>query len=151
MIQTTTARSTGGICRSCERGRVNCVRCGAGMVRIDMTPDDEQICRDCRKKAMAAQPKPVEVEYNGVIMLQSWVENILSAQEIRTVKLRAGEKARTPFGEEMEYATHPSRYCPDCAVIPGQLHVPSCDTEECPNCRHQLISCGCLLEVTPES
>jgi hypothetical protein len=62
MIQTTTARATGGICRSCERGRVNCVRCGSGMVRKEMTPDDQQVCRDCRKKEIAAAPKPVEVE-----------------------------------------------------------------------------------------
>jgi hypothetical protein len=151
MIQTTTARATGGICRSCERGRVNCVRCGSGMVRKEMTPDDQQVCRDCRKKETAAAPKPVEVEYNGVFMVKSWVDKIVAAQEIRTVQLRAGEKARIAFGKEKESATHPLRNCPDCAVIPGQFHVPSCDTEECPNCGRQLISCGCLLEVALES
>ncbi|CAN5290383.1 hypothetical protein BH11PLA2_BH11PLA2_10840 [soil metagenome] len=150
LIQTTTAHATGGICRSCERGRLNCVRCSASMVRRDMIPDDQQICRDCRKKEMAAAPKPVEVEYNGVIMMKSWVDSIISAQEIRTVELRAGEKSRVTFGEEKAYAANPMRNCPDCAVIVGQYHVPSCDTEECPNCKHQLISCGCLLEIAPE-
>lgn len=150
MIQTTTAAATGGICRSCERGRVNCVRCGAAMVRKDMVPDDQQVCRECAKKERAAS-KPVEVEFNGVFMVKSWVEQIVAAQEIRTVKLRAGEKARIAFGDEKEDAIHPLRNCPDCAVISGQFHVPSCDTEECPNCGRQLCSCGCLLDVVPET
>ena len=84
------------------------------------------------------------------MMLQSWVESIVSAQEIRSIELRVGEKARIRFGVEKGHATHASSHCPDCAVTPGLFHVPCCDTEECPNCAGQLISCGCLLVVSTE-
>lgn len=151
LIQPTTAAATGGICRSCERGRVNCVRCGTLMVRRDMVPDDEQVCRDCMKKERAAAPKPVEVEFNGVVMLKSWVDSIIAAQEISTVALRVGERARIKFAMEKDFAQHSSRSCPDCAVIAQQFHVPGCDSEECPNCGGQLISCGCLLDGKDES
>lgn len=36
--------------------------------------------------------------------------------------------------------------CHDCGVIAGGIHHPGCDWEECPKCRRQLISCGCLDE-----
>jgi hypothetical protein len=151
LIQPTTAAATGGICRSCERGRVNCVRCGVMMVRRDMVPVDEQVCRDCMKKQRAAAPKPVEIEYNGVVMLKSWMDSIVAAQEIVTVELRVGERPRIRFADKKAYAGGSIRSCPDCAVVAQQFHVPGCDSEECPNCQGQLISCGCLLQGTDES
>jgi len=33
----------------------------------------------------------------------------------------------------------------DWGVTKGQLHIPSCDVEECPNCHTQLLSCECDL------
>jgi len=37
-----------------------------------------------------------------------------------------------------------AKRCHDCNVKPGGLHHPGCDMEQCPRCRGQLISCGCL-------
>lgn len=35
------------------------------------------------------------------------------------------------------------RRCPDCSAKPGGLHHAGCDTEECPDCHRQAISCEC--------
>lgn len=34
--------------------------------------------------------------------------------------------------------------CHDCKAAPGKFHDSGCDTEQCPYCGGQLISCGCL-------
>jgi hypothetical protein len=36
------------------------------------------------------------------------------------------------------------RRCRDCNVLPGGVHHHGCDTERCPACEEQSISCGCL-------
>lgn len=37
--------------------------------------------------------------------------------------------------------------CPDCAVNIGEFHKPHCDTETCPDCGRQMLSCDCSYEV----
>lgn len=35
--------------------------------------------------------------------------------------------------------------CHDCGAEPGQYHLENCDTERCPKCYGQLLSCGCFV------
>lgn len=37
--------------------------------------------------------------------------------------------------------------CHDCGVREGELHVLGCDTERCPFCGYQLITCDCCYEL----
>jgi hypothetical protein len=38
----------------------------------------------------------------------------------------------------------PDWLCIDCEAAAGEIHELGCDTEDCPRCGAQLISCGCL-------
>ena len=53
--------------------------------------------------------------------------------------------ARIRYGDECFGWRADTAPCHDCGVTKGQLHVPSCDVEECPNCRTHLVSCECDL------
>jgi hypothetical protein len=39
---------------------------------------------------------------------------------------------------------NPEWLCTDCEAAVGEIHELGCDTEDCPRCGEQLISCGCL-------
>ena len=54
-----------------------------------------------------------------------------------------------PFGARgdlMPEAARAGGRCHDCNAVAGGFHHPGCDAEACPNCRGQIISCGCLAE-----
>jgi hypothetical protein len=46
------------------------------------------------------------------------------------------------WGDEQTDWEHGPR-CGDCGVLPGGVHHPGCDIEECPRCHEQLITCEC--------
>src|SRR5260370_16327361 len=53
--------------------------------------------------------------------------------------------ARSRYGDECFGRRSGMAPCHDCGVTKGQLHIPCCEVEECPNCHTQLVSCDCDL------
>ncbi len=74
-----------------------------------------------------------------------WARKIWNAQQDR-IRVIAGRRfQRVPYGREGRGWHASDGPCHDCAVTPGQLHVPGCDVERCPACRGQMITCGCVV------
>ena len=86
------------------------------------------------------------VMYQGERMIEGWPEKIQEAQEHPSVLIQGKKYKKVRYGNEMDDWGADQHGCHDCRVIKGQLHVLTCDGEECPCCRGQLISCDCEPE-----
>ncbi len=113
------------------------------MMRQPVIDVQDHVCIPCSRLEPCAEE---EVEYNGVTMAKGWPEQIVAAQKRKTIRIRGTRKLRVRYGSEQNWDHDFTTPCPDCAVIHGQLHVPDCDSEQCPGCLGQLISCGCTDE-----
>ncbi|HTE41677.1 MAG TPA: hypothetical protein VK629_12655 [Steroidobacteraceae bacterium] len=83
------------------------------------------------------------VTFRGLDMIEGWPARIRKAQK-QLAYVRGGvEKQRVRYGDEATDWKADTVPCHDCKVIKGELHVPSCDVEECPACGGQLLSCEC--------
>ena len=56
-----------------------------------------------------------------------------------TVNIDGIEYVRSRF-----HFNEQSGRCHDCGIIHGELHHCNCDVEQCPVCKDQLLSCGCI-------
>jgi hypothetical protein len=84
--------------------------------------------------------------YRGVPMMEGWPDKIQAAQKLIAYTLDGKKTPRIRYGSEKDDWNAEKVPCHDCRVIKGEFHVPGCDVEECPHCRHQLISCDCAFE-----
>jgi hypothetical protein len=81
--------------------------------------------------------------YRGVSVIEGWPEKIVAAQTFSTCRPNGVEMPRVRYGDEKEDWGADARPCHDCAVIKGEIHVPGCDVERCPNCGGQFGGCNC--------
>lgn len=90
-------------------------------------------------------------EYNGTQVASYWPKQIERAQH-QSVYVVTSAMQRIRYGDEKRLwrgarRGKPKGPCHDCAVLPGQFHVPGCDMEECPACGNQALSCGCVHQA----
>lgn len=84
------------------------------------------------------------VHYNGTQVFRTIPKQILFAQNFGKFNDGIETKDRIKYGEEIgEFKSATYDYCPDCGVKKGQYHIDYCDTEQCPFCLWQLLSCNC--------
>lgn len=77
-------------------------------------------------------------------MTREWLRTIKAAQNDRSVLYQGHVYLRIPYGQEQwwGWTEPPHEPCRDCGCQPGQLHVTTCDVEECPICQpQQRLSC----------
>ena len=86
------------------------------------------------------------VFYRDVEMSADWPDKIRRAQRLPTYVIAGHQYPRVRYGRERGRTQTETNPCHDCAVVPGELHVPGCDMERCPVCRGQVITCGCEIE-----
>ncbi|TRM11446.1 hypothetical protein FH966_06900 [Lentibacillus cibarius] len=91
------------------------------------------------------------VFYNGAKISNKFAIEIVESQMFPTYTIKGTEYKRIKFGEELSNDPRwfdSLTYCGDCAVEKGYFHAMGCDTELCPKCMQQAISCDCEYEYT---
>ena len=73
---------------------------------------------------------------------------IRQSQYFDTIEIEGEKIMRTPCGsecgEEGDYVLDELATCIQCGSPTGNLHAIGCENEQCPNCKDQLVSCGCI-------
>jgi hypothetical protein len=90
--------------------------------------------------------EPKRILYRGILMSEGWPEKIEAAQNILSYTLHGQAVHRIRYGDEHDDWGAEQQACHDCQVLKSELHVPSCDVEECPVCGGQLLSCDCPFD-----
>src|SRR5262245_51136374 len=92
-----------------------------------------------------------KVDYHGLKIPRSYLNEINEAQEIPEVVIGSKTFERIRFGREAEDWGWSRGTCGSCGVALQCFHVPGCDIERCPACGEQAIGCDCEYESDEES
>lgn len=91
--------------------------------------------------------KNTHIEYQGSYMSIKNPMDILKSQKWNAVSSNGNIYKRIRCGDETrDFWTTKIEKCHDCGVIAGQIHTSGCDTEQCPICHKQFLSCNCIIE-----
>jgi hypothetical protein len=85
----------------------------------------------------------LRIIFRGMGVSPDWPARLEQAQRRTTYSFGGRAVSRIPYGREGRDWGSTRSPCHDCAAQRGELHVPGCDMERCPECRYQAISCGC--------
>src|SRR5262249_25944201 len=73
-------------------------------------------------------------------------EEFLRGRSLPTLTVNGMPLERLKFGNTGHFAEEYD-CCPDCGARPGDVHIPICEMERCPNCKRQLSSCPCNIDL----
>jgi hypothetical protein len=77
-----------------------------------------------------------------------WSRMVEAAQKVTHFRIAGQAFRRIPFGGA-PWDEQASETCHTCEASKGQLHVPTCDIEQCPGCGGHVVSCTCGLMRVP--
>lgn len=86
------------------------------------------------------------VIYQGSEVVRWFPAEIVDAQFTLRLTIKGVSYERVRRGAPTDLFGVREAPCHDCSVVPGQLHAYGCDSERCPRCSGQLLSCDCDWE-----
>ena len=85
-------------------------------------------------------------QFKDDIEKNQYYSYILTKDNKAYMRIKYGDEEKFynyKFNKNDSYYASDYKYCGNCGVKKGEIHLDECDWEVCPICGHQLISCDC--------